>query len=268
MNAKRCDGKESRRSGALVSRTVRCDQIDASSRDQMLGVFQRYYADTKRAVFERDLANKQHVIILCDSGDHSVQGFSTLEVYDKTVDERRFIAIFSGDTIVDKAYWGQKALQTAFLNFVMGQKLLHPFTPVYWFLISKGYRTYLLLSRNFPEYWPRHDRATPKWQSAIIDSLSRDKYGDAWKAKLGVLKFDHCEGRLKRSVAPIDPQLLSAPDVRFFVDANPGHAKGEELCCIGRVELRLCTDFIVKHLRRAVALPGKKARKSKAHMAP
>ena len=57
--------------------------------------------------------------------------------------------------MIAQAYWGQKALQRVFTRYVVGVKLRHPLQRVYWFLITKGYKTYLLLSRYFPEYWPR-----------------------------------------------------------------------------------------------------------------
>jgi hypothetical protein len=45
-------------------------------------------------------------------------------------------------------------------------------------------------------------------------------------------------------VAPIDTGLLERPDIRFFVAKNPGHAKGDELCCLGRVDAGLVSTFM------------------------
>src|SRR4029079_15523392 len=109
-------------------------------------------------------SKKEHVIVLRDSGDGSLKGYSTLYVFDASVDGRRVKAVFSGDTIVDDMYWGQSTLQRAFFRYVLALKVRNPTVPLYWFLISKGFRTYLLLSRNFPEYWPRHEASTPAWE--------------------------------------------------------------------------------------------------------
>jgi hypothetical protein len=240
-------------SGTLVARTLRTAALGGESREAMWGVFSRFYAEVTRDKFERDLAQKDHVILLSDSGDGSIQGFSTLQVYDRTLRGRRFIAIFSGDTIVTPDYWGQSALQKAFFRFIMRTKLQNPLTPVYWFLISKGYKTYLLLSRNFVEYYPRHDRPTPAWEAELIELLARDKYGDAFRPELGVLQFEECEGRLRSGVVPIEAKDLEHADIRFFVERNPGHGKGDELCCIGRIDAALWVSFTAKLARRATA---------------
>lgn len=180
----------------------------------MWRLFRAYYADVCREDFERDLAEKAHVIVLRDVGDRSLCGFSTLKVYDQEVGGRRFRAVFSGDTIVDAAYWGQSALHWTFLRFLVRQKLGALGTPLYWFLISKGYKTYLLLARNFPEHWPRHDRPTPPHAQAILDALSTARYGDAYDPTRGVLSFPEPHGRLRAYVAPLTEDELAHPTSR------------------------------------------------------
>jgi hypothetical protein len=231
------------RTGRLSAEVVPVTALHPTAVDEMWRVFSKYYVDVSRETFERDLSKKNDVILLVDSGDRSLQGFSTLQVYERAIDGRPFIAVFSGDTILEEAYWGQTALQKAFVRYVVMVKLRHPLRPVYWYLISKGYKTYLLLSRNFENYYPRHERPTPPFERAILDLLSRHQFGDAYVPEKGILEFSTCMGRLKPGVAPIDTGLLERPDIRFFVTKNPGHAKGDELCCLGAVDLGLVTRF-------------------------
>jgi hypothetical protein len=131
-------------------------------------------------------------------------------------------------------------------------KLRNPRVPVYWFLITKGYKTYLLLARNFPEHWPRRDRATPTWQKHVIDTFAATRFGSAYDPSRGILVFEEALGRLRPSVAPIDEDALRDPDVRFFAQKNPGATRGDELCCIGRVGLGLALRFGEKQLRRGL----------------
>ncbi len=250
-----------RKTGRLAAEVVAVSALDSSAREAMWKVFARYYADVERERFERDLDKKDDVILLIDAGDRSVQGFSTIEVYRRAIDGRDYIAVFSGDTIIDEAYWGQKALHRTFVRYVVTLKLKNPMMPVYWFLISKGYKTYLLLSRNFTTYWPRHERATPAWEKALIDSLAGDKYAYAYQQETGVLRFEECEGRLKQGVAPIEQRLMSEPDIRFFIQSNPGHAKGEELCCLGKVDAGLWVNFTQRLLLKAARKSASAARR-------
>ncbi len=171
----------------LVARTVPQAELDSDTRKRMWTVFDAYYDDVDQATFERDLSNKDHVILLLDAADSTLQGFSTLRQLLLWVHGRPAVAVFSGDTIVNERYWGQTALQRAFLRYVMGCKLRHPVLPVYWYLITKGYKTYLLLARNFPEHWPRYDLETPPWQAALLDTLARRLFPDAWRPAAGTL---------------------------------------------------------------------------------
>jgi hypothetical protein len=238
----------------LTSRTVPAGSLTPAWRDAMWGLYSAYYADVERARFDSDLDAKSHVILLLARPSDAVCGFSTLQSYRRVVQGRPVVVVYSGDTVVDRAHWGQTRLQRAFLAFVTRTWLANPGTPCYWFLISKGYKTYLLLARNFPEHWPRHDRPTPAWQAALLDSLAREKFADAWRPERGVLTHRDPLGRLKEGVAPLDQGLLALPDVRFFVEANPGHADGDELCCLGRVGLLLWLSYTAKWCLRALGL--------------
>lgn len=238
------------RAGKLVARVVRARDLTPADRDAMWRLFDSHYAEVTRSTFEGDLSEKSHVIVARDAGDGSLQGFSTLTRYRRVVDGRPILAIFSGDTIVASPYWGQPALQSAFGRYITATKLAHPFTPVYWFLISKGYKTYLLLTRNFPEHWPRATRATPSWERALIDALARERFGAAWDPAAGVVRAHTGSGRLREGVAPIDDGVLASDDARFFHRANPRHASGDELACVGRVDATILVRYLAKQLRR------------------
>lgn len=237
-------------SGHLYANIVRIADLGTDVREAMWVLFDRIYTDVDRMRFDQDLDEKQHVILMFDQGDHSLQGFSTLREYERTIDGREVIVVYSGDTVIAPGYWGQRALHSAFVRYITLCKARHPFTPVYWFLISKGYKTYLLLSRNFPEYWPRRDMPTPEWQSTVLTSLATEKFGAAFVPERGIVRFERPMGRLREDVAPIDPEMLGDPDVRFFMEKNPGHAAGDELCCLGRVGMDLSAHYLRRRFRR------------------
>jgi hypothetical protein len=155
---------------------------------------------------------------------------------------------------VEREYWGQKALQTAFFFFVLRQKLRRPGVPLYWFLISKGYKTYLLLSRNFHEYWPRHDRETPLPIAALMDGLARARFGALWDPTAGIVRMAGRGDRLKQGVVPVDADALSQADIRYFVTKNRGYVQGDELVCVGLVDLTFALSYAKKRLARAVGI--------------
>ena len=237
-------------SGRLASRRLAVGNLDSNTITQMWSVFSRYYADISREKFLADLNEKQFVLILFDSGDRSVQGFSTIQVLRREFAGKPYMAVYSGDTIINEAYWGESALQAGFYRFLMGLKIKNPMTPLYWFLISKGYKTYLLFSRGCPDHWPRYDSPTPKRVLGIIDQLASEKFADDWKPELGVLQFATPAGKLKEGVAPVDAAALAYPDIRYFVERNPGHAVGDELCCLGAIDSKTATYYVAKLARK------------------
>lgn len=231
--------------GALASTIVPVAAVDDATREAMWQLFSSYYCDSSRDSFVADLEEKHHVILLRRRSDGKLGGFSTLQRLERTVDGRDVIVIYSGDTLVAKEFWGQTALHNAFFRYIVTTKLRHPLRPVYWFLITKGYKTYLLLSRNFPVYWPRHEQPTPAWEAALLDALGREKFGDRWLPERGVLRHEDGSGRLRPGVAPVGEEVVAAgPDIQFFTERNPGHAEGDELCCLGLVDPSMWTYWL------------------------
>ena len=55
--------------------------------------------------------------------------------------------------------------------------------------------------------------------------------------------------------------LLTHPDIRFFVEKNPGHVLGDELACIGRMGPGLWTSYMSKLGRRVLSGAGRGVRK-------
>ncbi|ACY17256.1 hypothetical protein [Haliangium ochraceum] len=242
------------RSGRLRGEVRRVAALAPATVDDMWQVFSHYYTDVSRRRFQDDLAHKSEVILLRDSGDGSLQGFSTIEVSEKMYQGKRALVVFTGDTVIEQSYWGQGVLPRIFSRRLSMIKLRNPRARVYWLLISKGYKTYLLLTRNVPEHWPRHDRATPPAVQQLLDEVAGERFGASYKPERGVLHFERRMGRLKSSVAPIRLAQLEVPDIRFFVERNPGHIHGDELCCLGHINawvwLHVSARMLTQPLRR------------------
>jgi hypothetical protein len=216
--------------------------------DAMWRLYDDHYDHVHRATFERDLAEKQWVFLGRDRGSREVVGFSTALFYRQRYEGRSVGIYFSGDTIIHPRYWGQRALHNAVFSGLLGWKLRHPRTPLYWYLICSGYRTYLTLVRNFPNHWPHHARPTPTWEAGLIDAVGCGRYGEAWKADRGVVAFPGPQPVVRQVTAPFTAEVLALPEVQFFLRANPGHLEGDELAMLARLDL----DTVAAVVRRAL----------------
>lgn len=232
----------------LTSQLVNVSSLEETQIQGMWRIFEKYYADISYERFLSDLADKDHVILL--SAKHSVAGFSTIKVFREKFENRKITAIYSGDTIIDESYWGNTALQKEFYRFLVKTYFANLDSEVYWYLISKGYKTYCLLTRNCLEHWPRHDKPTPAFEKELMHRLSSKMFGAAWKPELGVLQFENPMGRLKNNVAPISDEMRAIPDIRFFEQSNPHHDRGDELCCLGKLDMAAFLYFPVKMVRK------------------
>ena len=213
-------------------------ELTPRERERLYILLERYFANVTRTHFEHDLAEKDQVILLADRLTGQIQGFSTLMQLQVVVDDRPVVAYFSGDTIVDRAYWGESALSRLWARYVFrnaGQiRATAPETSVYWFLICSGYKTYRFLPMFFREFYPAHDRPTPRAVKNILDALAHLKFPSEYDAGRGVVQPGQATP-LRPEVAVITAHVLANPHVAFFVAANPGHVAGDELACLTEI---------------------------------
>ncbi|MEM6730734.1 MAG: hypothetical protein AAF658_04220, partial [Myxococcota bacterium] len=104
-----------------------------------------------------------------------------------------------------------------------------------------------------------HDAPTPDSVRDIINSIATERYPKAFDRTRGILRFERCEGRLRETVAPIGPKELERDDIRYFAERNPHHARGDELCCLGLVDLRFACFFALRQVRRSLSRVTRKA---------
>ena len=233
---------------SLYTKTLAIDALTSLDILRMHSLFCHYYDGHSLAEFEKDLFEKDHVIVMYDHVDHSIQGFSTLMQVRVPMGARTVLGLYSGDTIVAKDYWGSKALGLAFLKYYCGMKLKNRLRPVYWFLISKGYRTYLLMANNCHRHYPRFESSTPTDMAQLMSAFYGQKFGASYNAMKNVITPQKVSCRLKAEVAPIHRELLKHPRIEFFQNSNPDWATGQELACIGELSLLTPLTFGIKRI--------------------
>ncbi len=205
--------------------------LSADQIDRMFVLYSASYCDAHRDLFDRDLSDKTHCIILCDT-ESVIQGFSTLKLYATTWGGTPLRVIFSGDTIIDPAHWGSQQLAFAWIRLAGEISRSAPGVPLYWLLICKGHRTYRYLRAFAHDYAPRFDAATAPDVQALTDHLANQRFGAAYDGNTGVLSFPTPQGRLTPTLAEVPDAHRRLPDVAYFLARNPRYANGDELVCL------------------------------------
>jgi hypothetical protein len=223
----------------------------------MYGLLQAYFCGTDRARFDADLREKEVVILLRDASSGRIEGFSTLMHMTAWIDDREVVAFFSGDTIVDRGYWGETVLSRSWGQTVFAEAdrivAERPTTAIYWFLICSGYKTWRFLPVFFREFYPHPETATPPRMRRLIEALGTTRFGDEYVPDAGIVRFRQATP-LRRGVADITDERLRDPRIAFFVRMNPGHAAGEELVCLAELSRANLTRAGLRMISHAIEI--------------
>ncbi|MBK6455888.1 MAG: hypothetical protein IPF87_07395 [Gemmatimonadetes bacterium] len=194
-----------------------------------VSLLDRHFEGVSAAQFDQDLDEKDWVLRIRRDG--GLVGFTTLQLYRAQHAGRGINVIYSGDTIMAPEAWGSPVLARGWIALVRALQASRPGEPWYWLLLSSGFRTYRFLPVFWREFWPRHDAEPPAEVQSLLAALALDRFGAAYDAGAGVVRFAHPQ-RLRGTLAAVPVGRDDDPHVRFFLARNAGHASGDELVCL------------------------------------
>lgn len=239
----------------LTSQFYEIKKVSVVQLLEMHKLFIQYYNNADFETFAKDMGKKTGVFILEDKIKKCIIGFSTWTEINLSHNGKEAIGIFSGDTVIDRSYWGNKCLQKNFATKLFTTKLKNPKKPVFWLLISKGYKTYLLLANNFLNFYPNY-QTHDKHLESLVDEYCNKLFPSAYCQETRLLDFGDSYQNLKDGVAGITVEMKDHnQDIRYFESLNPTWAKGTELPCVGEVSLSALMDFMKRNM-----IPFKKPR--------
>ena len=221
--------------------------LTSSIWDEIWTLTAEFY-DIERAYAEAELRKRQSVALI--RMNDALLGMASIDIYPARFRGRRIAVIATTHVLLRENWRGRNLLQRLGFRTFLATRLRYPLRPIYWFFETFSYKSYLLLPRNFVEYWPRHDQPTPEAAAALIDDLAGHAYGPAWRPARGIA-VRSSRLRLREHVSPLAPGLDAGPDVEFFARVNPGHAEGDMLVCLCPLTLRNWLSVGRKMLERA-----------------
>lgn len=219
----------------LTSSVRAVDSLSTDERQAMHDLMTAHYEAVPRGIFNRDLSAKDEVLMLHDA-DGSLRGFTTL-AWNPAGDLAAGDILFSGDTIIDRRCWGTQELVRAFCRRAGEWKAANR-RRLFWFLISKGHRTYMYLPLFARRFHPHPENEEAEW-ARLAGEVAARLFGGNWKPEEGVIRFPASLGHLREGLAASNRE---SPWFRYFEQRNPGHARGEELVCL--------TEMAEANLRR------------------
>lgn len=219
----------------VQGKMVEISELNQVHRSRLYSLMNTFYDDATPEAFHRDLEEKDHCILLLDEGG-TIQGFSTQKVLRVQAQGRQVTGVFSGDTIIHPEHWGSLELFRVFVrHFIAGRKMDDSQEPFYWFLISKGYKTYKMLPLFFNDFFPDYRRITPAFERAVIHAFGHSRYPDEYDPDTRVIRYAGTKDKLKPGVADVTERHRRDPHVSFFLESNPDYAQGNDLVCLTRL---------------------------------
>ena len=197
----------------------------------MLRLLEAHFEDVRSEVFERDLADKDWVLLIEEDG--ALRGFSTLLLYETRHGGEELTVVYSGDTIMDRRGWSSSALSRCWIGSVRALRRLHPGGRLYWLLLSSGFRTYRFLPVFWREFHPRFDATPEPKLRERLELLATERLGARYLRERGIARLD--PPQVLRPELRVLPPRSDDPHLAFFLERNPGWQGGDELVCLTEI---------------------------------
>lgn len=215
-----------------VCELVKVKDLSSGTIEAMQNILAENFENVTEVEFQSDLERKDLSFLLTDAVTGKVVGFSTQRILHLATGDA---VVFSGDTIITPSAWGELDLPRAWGKWMLSLRKELVDSQLYWFLISKGHRTYRFLSAYFKDFAPSiHRSYSEREERIILQSSSILFQQTVAKNSLGyyVLPASDHSQRLSSKLVHNSNQRKNHPEVRFFEKANPDFLKGAELVCI------------------------------------
>jgi hypothetical protein len=235
----------------MRARLVPQMELERDQRQRMADLLERHFLGVTVAAFDRDLREKNWVLLLEERGD--LLGFSTLLVYQTTVAAETVTVLYSGDTIVAPEAWSRSSLSRAWIGAVQTLRARYPEGRLWWLLIASGFRTYRFLPVYWQVFYPRHDAPTPPDVQRLLSDLATERFGERYVAQGGIVRLAAPQ-TLRGDLARVPEGRRADPHVAFFLERNPGWHRGDELVCLTELAEHNLTAAGERMWRSAVRL--------------
>lgn len=217
---------------ALTTEISSIEVIGENYIEELLALFDRFYQNVTKTKFVSDFKQKKWVIILRSNND--IVGFSTQTVFSQYIEGVETIFLYSGDTVVSPEYWQKSHLSGAFCHLMTYLIKEFPDSPLYWFLTSKGYRTFRYLPVFFKSFYP--DIELDQHLKKVLDSVAENQFPSRYNPETGIIKPGKMDNLLKNTHYTIPDNRGNNQHINFFLKKNPGYINGDELACIAAIK--------------------------------
>lgn len=239
---------------AKITVSIVSNELSPAVKEEMWNVYHKYY-DYSKAYFMQRM-EKNNFYSLYKNGEEIV-GFTGLRIDRTSVNGRKRLLIYFGQTIIDTEHRGKSLIPTT------GAKLCLKYWPemltskTYFWADCLTYKAYLVFAKTLEVYYPSYKNEKCQDVEAVIDFIGETHYRDTYCRATGTVQ--------KESVVVSDPNIKiphkyrQDPDINFYVASNPLFMEGHGLITLGPVTWKNFGNLMGRLANKVLGM-GRKAR--------
>ena len=210
--------------------------------------FYSRFVDRPKVPFLDAVRKTDDVFLGRASGDGSLRAFAAATTVEVDWRGRRYGILYAAWGGIDPSFRGGDLIQRAGFATFLKYRRQHPLRPAYFMMMSSTYKSYLLMSRNFAEFWPNRRFSTPERERALMDAGMRQIAGTDWDPAAGVVRRHGALRYLEGVVS--DDGDFGEPDIAFYGALNPRQHEGDSLACLAPLSLKNWVFMASRAVRR------------------
>lgn len=222
---------------AKIKVSIVGNELSPAVKEEMWEVYSKYY-DYSKAYFMGRMEKNNHFSLY--TVENKIIGFTGLRINRTTINGRKRLLFYFGQTIIDANYRGKSLIPTT------GAKLCLKYLPemlsskTYFWADCLTYKAYLVITKTLENGYPSYKNNQLGDEKDVVDYIGKTHYGNAYCPQTGTVKKD------AQVVNDVNTQIpfkyRQDPDINFYVKANPLYIEGHGLIALGPVTF---TNFTI-----------------------
>ncbi|MCO6487779.1 MAG: hypothetical protein J5I98_05135 [Phaeodactylibacter sp.] len=204
--------------------SIVANDLSDAVKEEMWAVYRNYYHYTRDSFMARIAGNNYYSFYTLNG---KIIGFTGLRISRAVIDSKKHLFIYFGQTVIDKAHRGKSLIPVtgARLYLMFWREILSSRT--FFWADALTYKAYLVFAKSLEEFYPTYQQKNPQHIQKVIDYIGQEHYGKDYNFGLGTVSKDQV--LVNDPCASIPLKYRKDPDIRFYVQANPGYTRGQGL---------------------------------------
>lgn len=239
---------------AKITKKWSCTRELNSQDFEEIWLFHKNYVERSKEAYLKKLQSSDEILRIRRYNGELV-GLVVVEYLDVTLRGKHTRIIYTPWSVLNKEFRGLNLIQKSGLRCFAKQRLAHPFSEIYWLYTASTFQSYLLMTRNMTDYWPRVGLRPGPVIEELVQHTMQQSGEERWDADTWVIRRKEHSVRYLEGIVEETPNVSHVPDIQEYATLNPGQWKGDTLLCVVPLHTQnwkaLCQKAVMRSARFA-----------------